>query len=126
MAKTKIYLAFSVAVLAVALGSALLVHAQEKVAPVLPTTSSTKTLRPQAIEKKLSGTYTGGRKLCSAIWPGHFRDTLQMPDASKQAACVAWMNLTAGTAYQQGCIFGDGSISMGAAGGGIPTPNCGW
>jgi hypothetical protein len=121
------YLALSVAALAIALNAAVFVHAQEKAAPVLPATSSPRAaLRPQAIEKKLTGNYSGVRKLCSAIWPGHFRDTLQMPVASSQAACVAWMNLTAGTTYQQGCIFSDGSVSMGPADGGIPTPNCGW
>lgn len=79
-----------------------------------------------AKEVKLSAKVEGGQKLCSSIWPGHFRDTVPMPPGATASACQSWMKTTGGTTYQQGCMFSTGDVSMGPVGGGVPTPNCGW
>ena len=90
-------------------------------------TSTTTVTHAIAREVKLTtGKFEGGQKLCSSIWPGHFRDTVPMPPAAGGDACRSWMNITGGTTYQQGCMFSSGAVSMGPVGGGVPTPNCGW
>lgn len=81
---------------------------------------------PFAAEKKLPGPVSGGQKLCSVLWPGHWRDTISMPPAATAPSCTAWEADTAATQYQLGCVFADGSISLGPANGGAPSPNCGW
>lgn len=66
-----------------------------------------------------------GNKLCSVVVPGSWRDTINMPAASTASSCSAFMSKTAATTYQLGCVFSDGSISLGT-GTGTPSPNCGW
>jgi len=116
----------AVALAVLGLSCILLIYAPAKLTASQSKATSSKTIaRPRAVEISLTTSVAGGHKLCSAIWPGHFRDTLQMPDGASQATCIAWMNDIAATTYQQGCVFSDGSISLGPAGGGVPTPNCG-
>src|SRR4051812_29893675 len=81
---------------------------------------------PFATEVKLAKPATGGQKLCRVLWPGHWRDTISMPPLATVASCQAWEANTAATQYQLGCVFADGSTSLGPANGGAPSPDCGW
>jgi hypothetical protein len=73
--------------------------------------------------KAVSGT---GQKLCSVIVPGNWRDTINAPPGSTLSSCIRFMNITIASTLQLGCIFPDGSVSLGPNGGGAPSPNCGW
>jgi hypothetical protein len=66
-----------------------------------------------------------GQKLCSVVVPGQWRDTINMPAASTASSCSAFMSQAGANTYQLGCVFPDGSISLGQATG-TPSPNCGW
>ena len=67
-----------------------------------------------------------GQKLCSVFAPSNWRDTIDVPATATLPSCIRFMNITAATTLQLGCIFADGSVSLGTPGGGAPSPNCGW
>lgn len=88
---------------------------------------SQKTAKPPAAEKKANATLTSDNiKLCSAINPNNFRDTIPMSASAQEADCQDWPDLIGATTYELGCSFSDGTLSLGPSGGGAPTPNCGW
>lgn len=70
---------------------------------------------------------TGNHKVCSAIVPDKFRDSIEVDDGWSSTTCFGWaQGVTAGTGtWQMGCLFTNG-FSWGGGGGGIPSPNCGW
>lgn len=71
------------------------------------------------------GTLLGGQKLCSAIVPAVFRDSVIIPQSWKPEQCRNFSEQVGGYQYQLGCVFSDG-VKWGSANGGLPSPNCGW
>lgn len=68
---------------------------------------------------------TGTHKVCSAVVPGNFRDSIEVDNGWSAFTCLGWVQSVGGTAWQLGCLFTNG-FSWGASNGGIPGPNCGW
>jgi hypothetical protein len=68
----------------------------------------------------------GSGKLCSAVNPSNWRDTVPMPDAATEAACQSWKTVVGASTYQLGCMSASGTVDLGPDGGGAPSPNCGW
>jgi len=68
---------------------------------------------------------TGGTKLCSAVEPGNFRDTISVSSAWSAGTCQNYANSVRAQQYQLGCTFSN-AFSWGSANGGTPNPNCGW
>lgn len=71
------------------------------------------------------GTLSGGQKLCSAIVPNIFRDSVIVPQSWQPEQCRLFAGQVGGLQYQLGCVFSDG-VKLGGANGGFPSPNCGW
>lgn len=69
--------------------------------------------------------YVSGQKLCSAVLPGNWRDTVMVPSTWTKTTCADYKTQQAATNYQLGCIF-DTGFSWGTIDGGIPLSNCGW
>ena len=69
----------------------------------------------------LSGTH----KLCSAITPNNWRDTIEVEDAWAKSTCQSWASSIAAPQWQVGCVF-DSGFSWGGVNGGTPGVNCGW
>ena len=55
----------------------------------------------------------GSGKLCSAIQPANWRDTVPMPDAATEAACQSWKALVGASTYQLGCMSATGTVDLG-------------
>ena len=71
---------------------------------------------------------TGTHKVCSGIIPDKYRDSIEVDDGWSATTCLGWVTSIHGGAagtWQLGCLFTNG-FSWGAAGGGLPSPNCGW
>jgi hypothetical protein len=70
----------------------------------------------------------GIHKMCSAVVPDKYRDTIIVDDTWTASTCFSWarsVNVGIGT-WQLGCLL-PGAFTWGAPGGGPPTPsNCGW
>ncbi len=66
------------------------------------------------------------QKVCSAFTPYEYRDSISVPHTWSAAACNGLRLKWELASYQLVCLFPDGSMSIGKAGGGIPTPNCSW
>lgn len=68
---------------------------------------------------------TGVQKICSAVSPDNWRDTIEVGDGWTNLACRGWAQSVGAPTWQVGCFF-DSGFSWGAASGGLPNPNCGW
>ena len=66
-----------------------------------------------------------GAKLCSAVVPGNFRDTISVPSGWSAGTCQQYKSSVGAEVYQLGCTFNN-SFSWGRFSGGTPNPNCGW
>jgi hypothetical protein len=85
---------------------------------------------------QVSGAATfAGTKICSAVLPGNWRDTLSIPAAWTAANCSAWAATTGVRDYQIGCLFSPAAGIPAYSWGGLtsigspvalPEPNCGW
>jgi len=71
------------------------------------------------------GLHLGGQKLCSAIVPGNWRDTILVSNEWKPETCASFGYAIGATQFQLACVFPD-SFSWGGVNGGAPEPNCGW
>jgi hypothetical protein len=74
---------------------------------------------------------TGNHKICSAIVPSNYRDSIEVDDTWTASTCLSWANSVnagaPGATWQLGCLFPT-SFSWGSQGGGAPPSqsNCGW
>jgi hypothetical protein len=72
---------------------------------------------------------TGRHKVCSAVAPGNYRDSIEVDDNWSITTCVGWVQSVnaglSGSTGQLGCLF-DNGFSWGSQGFGVPSPNCGW
>jgi len=65
-------------------------------------------------------------KLCSAVYPFNWRDTVAVPDTWKASSCQNFAHSLGKAQYQLGCA-NPSSFSWGDANGSIPEDNrCGW
>lgn len=65
-------------------------------------------------------------KLCSAVSPGNWRDTITVPSTWTRANCGSYAAGVGATSWQVACIEST-SVTWGADGGGMPAYNtCGW
>lgn len=64
------------------------------------------------------------QKFCT-IHTSSWKDTIMVPAFSAPALCDVWRSAYGATSYQLGFMSSD-SVTFGAPGGGIPSPNCGW
>lgn len=76
------------------------------------------------LEKKAA--LGAGQKLCSVVTPNNWRDTINVPPGATLSSCIRFMQITGASTLQLGCIFSNGEVSLGPAGGGTPLPNCRW
>jgi hypothetical protein len=72
---------------------------------------------------------TGVHKVCSAIAPGNYRDSIEVDNNWSITTCVGWVHSVNGglpdSTGQLGCLF-DNGFSWGSQGFGVPSSNCGW
>jgi hypothetical protein len=68
---------------------------------------------------------TGAHKICSAITPENWRDTIEVEDAWSMSTCRNWAGSIGAPQWQVGCVF-DNGFSWGGTNGGAPSFNCGW
>lgn len=66
-----------------------------------------------------------GSKLCSAVTPDNWRDTINVPDGWVADDCRKFMQSVAANTFFVGCLD-DAGVRFGAAGGAAPSPNCNW
>jgi hypothetical protein len=66
------------------------------------------------------------QKFCRIGSAGNWVSVTIVPASWTTANCISFRNLFGVNIYELGCIFGDGSASLGQQNGGPPTPNCGW
>ena len=68
---------------------------------------------------------TGTHRVCSAIAPGNWRDSIIVDSGWSNLTCAGWAGSVGASTHQLGCLF-DTGFSWGAGAGGLPSPNCGW
>ena len=81
--------------------------------------------KANALAQTSVGSLTDGQKLCSAVVPYVFRDSLIVPHTWKSENCRLFSEQVGGSEFQLGCVFDDGVV-WGAANGGLSSRNCGW
>lgn len=73
-----------------------------------------------------------GCKVCSAVNPPNWRDTIVMPNTASSAECRNFAASVAGTQWQLACMAASGHVRwangqpISDPGPAIPNPNCGW
>ncbi|WP_225412271.1 hypothetical protein [Stigmatella hybrida] len=79
----------------------------------------------------------GGQKVCSAVVPSVFRDSINVPASWSAETCAEWARSVGGQDYQLGCFFETKRNSPGFVWGQsaslngnhratVPSANCGW
>ena len=69
---------------------------------------------------------TAPTKLCSAVVPGNYRDSISVPSTWTPDQCRRYASSVGASIYQLGCIF-ERSFSWGGLNGTPPPSNtCGW
>src|SRR3954468_4113323 len=72
---------------------------------------------------------TGVHKVCSAIVPSNYRDSIEVDNNWSITTCIGWVQSvnagSPGSTGQLGCLF-DNGFSWGSQGFGVPSPDCGW
>jgi len=69
---------------------------------------------------------TNTHKMCSAISPGLFRDTIIVDDNWGGFRCQGWAASIGASQYQLGCMSDFGYTWAPCVNGCFPSPNCGW
>lgn len=65
-------------------------------------------------------------KLCSAVFPGNWRDTMVVPNSWSASTCARWASSQSATDWQLACSFTNNFSWGGFNGTSVPSPNCGW
>jgi hypothetical protein len=73
------------------------------------------------VDKIRAGSY----KVCRVWTSGQWLSTTVVPDSWTRAHCNGYRAVEGAANYDMGCLFADGSASMGS-GATFPNPNCGW
>ncbi|RYZ44163.1 MAG: hypothetical protein EOO71_00390 [Myxococcaceae bacterium] len=79
----------------------------------------------------------GGQKVCSAVVPDNWRDSINVPASWGPQTCAEWARSVGAAHYQLGCFFesrrnspsfvwGESAGAGGVPQGVIPATNCGW
>jgi hypothetical protein len=79
----------------------------------------------------------GGQKVCSAVVPDVFRDSINVPASWTAETCAEWARSIRAQDYQLGCFFetrknspgfawGDSAALNGNHRASVPSANCGW
>jgi hypothetical protein len=108
------------AVLAVAIPA---VYACTAIAP--DDTGATASSSPAAGTSQTTQALSGAQKICSAISPNNWRDSIEVNNGWAIAVCRSWTQSVGASQWQLGCVS-DTGFSWGATNGGLPSPNCGW
>src|ERR1044071_9264807 len=61
---------------------------------------------------------TGNHKVCSAVDPSNFRDSIEVDDGWSTTTCLGWTHAVGASEWQMGCLFNNG-FSWGNMNGGI-------
>jgi hypothetical protein len=89
------------------------------------TASHTAAKEVAPIQAASIGPQSSGQKLCSAVVPGGFRDSMIVPHTWKIDTCKQFQTSIGAFKFQIACVFDD-KISWGNMDGSIPDQNCGW
>jgi hypothetical protein len=112
-----------VAMCGFALASALVTSACTSMSP--DGNEPAETASPGEHTGQTTQALTGLHKVCSAITPDNWRDSIEVDDGWSGTTCHGWAASISASQWQLGCLSTSG-FSWGYVNGGIPSSNCGW